>query len=417
MRPWFRRFAAVGLLVTAVDVGLLLLLARVLGVPVIISDVVALLVAATISLVLHRTLAFAGDPFVRWMHLPLAFVVPALVAGVVDVAVLQILVSGSTLDDGVGLVWVKLPAVALAAVVRQSAYRALLFTGVRRDLDERVPRPPAPGDVRLSVVVPTYGEEGRIAATVHRLRNELVELRDTGGLEIVVVDDGSADATSAVAREAGADRVVTLPENRGKGAAVRAGMTVARGRTLAFIDADLAYPPSEMMSLVVAVEDGWDVVVGSRKHTDTTTLVRARRLREIGGRVINLFTHAVLLGQYRDTQCGIKAFRSDVAHLLFSKARVDGFAFDVELFHLVERYRLSLTEVSVTVENSTRSTVRVAPDAARLVRDLVRVRRWAARGWYEPAPGELESLVPVGPVGPAGPTGPTGPTGPAEAPH
>jgi glycosyltransferase involved in cell wall biosynthesis len=247
------------------------------------------------------------------------------------------------------------------------------------------------------VIVPTFEEASRVATTVRRLRDELADLQSHGGLEIVVVDDGSSDATAEIARAAGADRVVVQPENHGKGAAVRAGMAVARGRTLAFTDADLAYAPAQLLTLVLAVEDGWDVVVGSRKHTETTTLVRARRLREIGGRVINLLTHVVLLGQYRDTQCGLKAFRSDVAHLLFSKARIDGFAFDVELFHLVERYRLSLTEVSVTVENSTRSTVRVVRDATRLVRDLIRVRRGAARGWYEPAPGELESLSPAGP--------------------
>ncbi len=397
MKPWLRRFAAVGLLVTAVDVGLLMLLARSLDVPVVVADIAALTAAATVSFVLNRTLTFADDPFVRWVHLPLAFLATAIASGVVDVAVLQLLVSVSTIDNGLGLLWVKLPAVALAAGLRMWAYRDLLFAEVRRDLDERVPRPPAPGDVRLSIVVPTFEEEGQIADTVKRLRDELADLAAAGGLEIVVVDDGSADATAQRARAAGAEQVVVQPQNRGKGAAVRAGMAVARGRTLAFIDADLAYAPSELKSLVVAVEDGWDVVVGSRKHTDTTILVRAGRLREIGGRIINLLTHAVLLGQYRDTQCGIKAFRSDVAHLLFSKTRVDGFAFDVELFHLVERYRLSLTEVPVTVENSPRSTVRVAPDAARLVRDLIRVRRGAGRGWYEPAAGELQSLVPSGP--------------------
>lgn len=397
MRPWLRRFAAVGLLVTAVDVGLLVVLARALHVPVIVADIIALAAAATISLLLNRTFAFADDPFVRWVHLPLAFVGTALLAGLVDVAVLQTLVSATTLDDGLGLVWVKLPAVALAAAVRVAAYRTLLFTGVRRHLDVRVPRPPAPGAVRLSVIVPAFGEEGRIATTVQRLREELGELAASDDLEIVVVDDGSTDATAEVARLAGADRVIIQPANSGKGAAVRAGMAVARGRTLAFTDADLAYAPMQLMRLVAAIEDGWDVVVGSRMHTDTTTLVRARRLREVGGRVINLLTHAVLLGQYRDTQCGIKAFRSDVGRLLFSKARIDGFAFDVELFHLVERYQLSLTEVPVTVENSARSTVRIAPEAIRLVRDLIRVRRGAARGWYEAGPGELESLVPLGP--------------------
>jgi dolichyl-phosphate beta-glucosyltransferase len=79
----------------------------------------------------------------------------------------------------------------------------------------------------------------------------------------------------------------------------------------------------------------------------------------------------------------VKAFRSDVARLLLSRSRIDGFAFDVELFHLAERYRLSLTEVPVTLTNSTTSTVRVGLDAARMVRDLFRIRRWAAQGRYD----------------------------------
>src|SRR5699024_2520863 len=114
--------------------------------------------------------------------------------------------------------------------------------------------------------------------------------------------------------------------------------------------------------LLAKVEDGWDVVVGSREHTETTTLVRARRVRELGGRLINLATHAVLLGAHRDTQCGIKAFRSDVARSLFGRSRIDGFAFDVELFHLAERDRLSVREVPVEVENAERSSVRAVRD-------------------------------------------------------
>ena len=202
-----------------------------------------------------------------------------------------------------------------------------------------------------------------------------------------------------VAQAAGADRVVVQPENRGKGAAVRAGMAVARGRTLAFTDADLAYTPAQLMSLVTAVEDGWDVVVGSRKHTETTTLVRARRLREIGGRVINLLTHAVLLGQYRDTQCGLKAFRSDVAQLLFSKARIDGFAFDVELFHLVERYRLSLAEVPVTRrELCSVDRPRRAGRGAAASATSFRVRRGAARGSVRAGAGRARVPVPDRPI-------------------
>ncbi|MBV8958399.1 MAG: glycosyltransferase, partial [Actinobacteria bacterium] len=196
-------------------------------------------------------------------------------------------------------------------------------------------------------------------------------------------DDGSKDGKADAARAGGADQVIAQPVNRGKGAAVRAGMLVARGRTVAFTDADLAYPPVQLLELLAQVEAGWDMVVGSRRHVDTSTLVKARRLREMSGRLFNAFTLLVLLGQYRDTQCGIKAFRSDVARLLFGHATIDRFAFDVELFHLAERYRLSLTEVPVTLANTTASTVRVGPDAVRMILDLFRIRRAGSRGDYE----------------------------------
>lgn len=279
---------------------------------------------------------------------------------------------------------------AAAAGVGLAAYlsaRRLVHDRVRENLDRRRDRPPAPGEVRLSVVIPAY-REPRIGDTVTEVRRALAAVAADGGIEVVVVDDGSHDGTAQRAELAGADRVVRQPVNRGKGAAVRAGVLASTGRTVAFTDADLAYSPDQLTGLLAEVEAGWDVVVGSRRHTDTTTLVRARRLRELGGRAINLLTRAVLLGDYRDTQCGLKAFRADAAQLIFSHSHVDGFAFDVELFLLVERYGLSLAEVPVRVENSQRSSVRVVRDAGRLVRDLFRVRAWAAMGVYDLLPGE-----------------------------
>jgi hypothetical protein len=169
-------------------------------------------------------------------------------------------------------------------------------------------------------------------------------------------------------------------------------MLAATGRVAAFTDADLSYPPEQLTTLLANVEDGWDMVVGSRKHVGTTTLVRARRLREVTGRVFNLLSEVVLLGQYRDTQCGLKAFRGDVARSLFSRTRVDRFAFDVELFHLAERDRLSGLEVPVSLANSSVSTIRVGADSLRMVRDLFRIRRWGGQGAYD-APGELSRYV------------------------
>lgn len=266
----------------------------------------------------------------------------------------------------------------------------LATSWIRSDLDRRSTRPPAPGTLRLTVVIPAYREQGRIAGTVRALREALADVAENGGLEIIVVDDGSADSTATDAERGGADQVIRHRVNRGKGAAVRTGVLAANGQTVAFTDADLAYSPDHIIELLASIEAGWDVVVGSRRHQEASVLVRARRLRELGGRVINMVTRAVLLGQYRDTQCGLKAFRSDVARLIFSHCRVDGFAFDVEVFHLIERYHLSLSEIPVHVENSPRSTVHMARDGLRLIRDLFRIRRWAAKGVYDPLPGEMD---------------------------
>ncbi|MDQ6928111.1 MAG: glycosyltransferase [Actinomycetota bacterium] len=271
----------------------------------------------------------------------------------------------------------------VAASIRAIANRRVRLRGLRTDQRHRIDRPPAPGAARLSVVIPAYSEAGRIAGTIAALRAALAPIDRDGGVEIVVVDDGSTDGTSDAARAGGADQVVPLRPNRGKGAAVRAGMLATHGRTVVFTDADLSYAPEQILRLLAEVEGGWDVVVGSRKHIETNVLVRGRCLRELSGRAFNLLTFGVLLGQYRDTQCGLKAFRSDVAQLLFSNARIDGFAFDVEIFHLIERYRLSLLEVPVQLVNSKTSTVRVGVEGVRMLRDLFRVRRWGSEGVYD----------------------------------
>ncbi|HEX7094569.1 MAG TPA: glycosyltransferase [Acidimicrobiales bacterium] len=382
MRSRLRRFAAVGVVATAVDVVSFVLLHEA-GLGLVGADVVALVAAAIVSFTLHRAVTLRADPLARWLHHTWMFATVVLVAGAVDVGVLVLAA------DGDRVVVPKLLAVAVAAVVRAVAYRQVLFRVVRREQDAPSNRPPAPGRYRLTVVVPAYREQERIARTVERLRSELAPIADNGGLEIVVVDDGSDDATATHARAAGADQVLELERNRGKGGAVRVGVLAANGRTIVFTDADLAYAPVQILDLLERVEAGWDVVVGNRRHDDTQTIVRAVPLREIGSRLVNLATHALLLGQYRDTQCGLKAFRSDVARVLFSSGRLDGFAFDIELFHLVERYRLSLAEVPVSVENSDRSSVRAVRDGVRVLADILRIRRWARQGHYDHPRAEL----------------------------
>lgn len=383
-----RRITLVGTTATVVDVVLLVLLAEV-GWAIWWADAVAVAVATAVSWCLHALVTFPDDPTRRWFSHLGTYLATASAALVVDVVVISLLDWWLRPGWWLGFLLIKLPALLAAFAVRMVTYRDTMFATVRDVQAEPALRPSAPGTVRLSVVVPAYREADRIASTVQEIRAELEPLARDGQLEVVVVDDGSDDATADVAEAAGADQVLRCTPNRGKGAAVRAGVLAAQGRCVAFTDADLSYAPAQLLRLLDGVEQGWDVVVGSRQHVETRTVVRAGRLREVGGRVINLLTGVVLLGRYRDTQCGLKAMRSDVGRLVFDHARIDGFAFDVEVFHLVERYRLSLLEVPVEVVNSSRSTVNVVRDAGRLVRDLFRIRRWGRIGRYEAEPSAL----------------------------
>jgi dolichyl-phosphate beta-glucosyltransferase len=231
-------------------------------------------------------------------------------------------------------------------------------------------------------VVPAYREE-RIGESVARLRADLIDLDRTGDLEVIVVDDGSGDDTADRAEAAGADIVLRCPHNRGKGAAVRAGMLSARGRAVAFTDADLAYAPDQLRGLLDRVEEGWDVVIGSRAHARSEEVTTPGLLRRLGHGAVHRTTRAVLVARHTDTQAGIKAFRRDVAHVIFARTGIDRFAFDIEVLHIAERYGLSVAEEPVRVVNSERSTVRVVRDMARLGRDLARIRWFGHQGMYD----------------------------------
>jgi dolichyl-phosphate beta-glucosyltransferase len=387
-----RRFTAVALVPTLVDVGLLVLLRQALGWILVVADLVAIAAASAASYVLHRVVTFRSDPYVRWVHVPAAFVGVAGAAALVDVVVLRALFAGTGFSSAAALVGAKVVALAAAGVVRLVGYRWILVGELTSARRVRWPRPEPPGDLRLSVVVPAYGEADRIGETVRRLGAALADLGPAGGSEVIVVDDGSSDGTADAALAAGADQVVVQPHNRGKGAAVRAGVLAARGRTVAFTDADLAYAPDQIRRVLAAIEDGWDVAIGDRRHPDSRTLAAASPLRSLGSRIINWLGYAVLLGSYRDTQSGLKGFRSDVAGFVFARTRVDGFAFDIEVLHLVERHRLSLVEVPVDVANTRRSTVRAVRDAARVLGDLARIRRWSAEGAYETGGDQLPTI-------------------------
>ena len=393
MKRRLRRFVLVGVLITGLDVAMLLYLGLEAGFEWFVADTISVVVAAGASFFVHRIVTFSDDAHALIDHRPRSFAMavwPAVVSDIAVVSIITAVVSDSTPTAVVA----KVLAVAVASWIRLLRYRRVLFAVVRA---EQLEPSTTLGDdgPRLTVVLPAYNAEDDVADSVASLRKALADVEADGGLEIIVADDGSADRTVEAARTAGAT-VVALEENQGKGAAVRAGMLAATGRSRIFTDVDLAYPPHQLIAMLDVLEADADVVVGSRRHGDTEAVYRGTRLRELGSLVFNLFTHVALLGQYRDTQSGIKGFRSDAAEAIFSRTVVNGFAFDVEVLHLVERYRLGLREMPVVLDNVDDSTVSFAADTLKMVSDVFAIRRRAALGQYD-RDADSESTSDAGP--------------------
>lgn len=232
----------------------------------------------------------------------------------------------------------------------------------------------------VSVVVPAFDEADVIGDTLQSLRRELPEAIPAASIELIVVDDGSSDDTAGIARSH-ADIVVESDRNRGKGHAVRTGVAVAGGDVVVFCDADLAYGPRQVAAVVRAVVAGADAALGSRRGGGDDGL---SGLRRVGNSVVSALADHLLLGRRLDTQCGLKAFAAPVARDVFARCHTDGFAFDIEVIHLLDHLGASVVEVPVAVVNRTSSSVRPVRHGLALLVDIVRIRLRSARGVYGP---------------------------------
>jgi glycosyltransferase involved in cell wall biosynthesis len=244
-------------------------------------------------------------------------------------------------------------------------------------MSEREPREP-----RLSVVIPTFNKEARIAATLEAVVSYLAGKPFAS--EIVIVDDGSTDLTADVAKAALAGRipskVISRGFNLGKGASVREGVLAAAGEIVLFADDDLSTPIAELDRTLAALEAGADVVIGSRAHPDSAITVRQRRPRELMGKAFNLLVRLFVLRGYRDTQCGFKAFRRRAARAVFSRLRTAGFGFDVEVLVLCRELGFRVAEVPVTWCDIRPSRLRFFRGSWGMLKDLWRIRRDVRRG-------------------------------------
>jgi glycosyltransferase involved in cell wall biosynthesis len=230
----------------------------------------------------------------------------------------------------------------------------------------------------FSVVIPAFNEAERIGETI---RLTLIYLADVAPeAELIVVNDGSTDATSSISSEALRSAKIQTQllqnfPNRGKGAAVRRGLLAAQKPIGLFFDADLSTPLEEIPKLIEPIAAGdVDVAFGSRALDRRLIGDHQPWRREQGGRFFNLIVRAATGLPFWDTQCGFKAFRLDVCRPILEQARVIGFAFDVELLYLARRAGLCLKEIPVRWNHHEGSKIRFVHDSLRMLREIATLR-------------------------------------------
>ncbi len=263
-------------------------------------------------------------------------------------------------------------------------------------LPNRAPAPAPAPDHDLTLVIPAFNEENRLPRTLRQLREYL----DHWGINyrVLVVDDGSRDQTSeAAARFGPRFSTLTLSKNRGKGAAVRAGMLSASGRVAAFTDADLPYALESLRSGYELIRDGeCHVAFGARDYAGSRQLVARRAVRRAASAVFSQIVKFLISPDVTDTQAGLKLFSSEASRAIFSRTVIDGFAFDAEVVFLARHLGFAYRRIPVVLINEESSSISVWRHTLPMLREVVQIRLRGIRGAYE-APAAVSDIAVIRP--------------------
>lgn len=237
---------------------------------------------------------------------------------------------------------------------------------------------------QISVVIPAFNEADKIGLSIDTIWKYLNGRFKK--FEIIVVDDGSTDNTSAIVSSLADDnpaiKLIRLPQNRGKGASVREGMLSASSNLILMCDADLSAPIEELEKLLPWMQEGFEIIAGSRAIKGSEIVVRQPWFRERMGKIFGMLARMIVIGGIMDMQCGFKLFTKQAANDIFTRARVDRFAFDVEALFLARKMGYQIKEVPITWSHSQNTKVRLLIDSLYMAFDLVRIRMYNLAGYY-----------------------------------
>lgn len=225
----------------------------------------------------------------------------------------------------------------------------------------------------LSLIIPAFNEEARLEKSLIDAINYLHQ-QDYES-EILVVDDGSTDGTTAVASKFSQVKLLVQPKNQGKGAAVRRGMLESNGDIRLFSDADFSTPIYESEKIIRSLANGADISIGSRAVDHSLIKEHQPFYREFMGKTFNKIVQALVIPGILDTQCGFKAFKSKPAIEVFSKSKINGFGFDVEALYLGSKFGYKIDEIPVEWYNDKRSRVHPIRDSWKMLLEIMKIKR------------------------------------------
>lgn len=228
---------------------------------------------------------------------------------------------------------------------------------------------------KLSLIIPIYNAEKFILDSLLKLTEW--RLKISYPVQIILVNDGSSDSTKKIIEdyietEDGTINLLSYNFNKGKGYAVKKGMLEATGDFRIFTDSDIPYGVDIFDKIIYYLDfKEFDVCIGNRKSESSKYVQKISEIRKISSKIFTLIISRYVVTGVKDTQCGLKGFKAEIAEKLFSNLHIKGFAFDVETLYYCYKYDYEIKKIPVVFQGNSISTIRLTKVSLQMLKDIM----------------------------------------------